>query len=182
MMRALESRVRLMFGRAIVRLVDDARLAQELQIDLLEDESQDAVEHLQPYGFAAHPHAGAEAVVGCVGGLRSHAIVLAVADRRYRLKNLAQGEVALYDDLGNVIVLKRDKIVITAQSKIEVTAPDGLKITADTEILGDLTITGQVSIDGAVTTTGDVTAAGKSLQHHKHSGVQAGAAQTGEPV
>lgn len=175
-MHALEARVRLMFGRAIVRLVDDARLAQELQIDLLEDESQDAVEHLQPYGFAAHPHSGAEAVVGCVGGLRSHAIVISVADRRYRLKNLEQGEVGIYDDLGNIVVLKRGKIVITAQSKIEMTAPDGLKITANVEIHGN------VSVDGEVTTTGDVIAAGKSLEHHKHSGVQAGAAQTGEPV
>ncbi len=181
-MHALEARVRLMFGRAIVRLVDDARLAQELQIDLLEDESQDAVEHLQPYGFAAHPHSGAEAVVGCVGGLRSHAIVIAVADRRYRLRNLEQGEVGIYDDLGNIVVLKRGKIEITAQSKIEMTAPDGLKIIADTEIQGDITITGDVSIDGAVTTTGDVTADGITLKHHKHSGVQAGAAQTGEPV
>lgn len=41
---------------------------------------------------------------------------------------------------------------------------------------------GGVSIIGAMTQTGgDITSDGKSLQHHTHSGVQAGPSDTGEP-
>ena len=174
-MSALAHRIRLMFGRAVVRLIDDAREAQELQIDLLEDESQDAVERFQNYGFTSAPHPGAEALVACVGGLRSHAVAIVVEDRRYRLKNLAQGEVAMFDDLGNVITLGRDRMTITAVSELKITAPDIV-------ITGNVAITGDVAVTGAITATGDVSAAGISLKTHKHGGVQAGAAQTGLPV
>lgn len=157
------NRVRMMLSRAIVRLVDDAPGAQEMQIDLLEDESQDGVERLQNYGFTSVPKPDAEAVVGCMGGLRSHAIVLAVEDRRFRLTGLAEGEVAIYDDLGNVVKLGRDRIEITAIAELKITAPI-------TKIEGDVEITG-----------GDVTADGISLKTHVHGGVQAGASNTGAP-
>ena len=172
----IEGRVRLMLARAIVLLIDDAPRAQELQVELLEDEQQDGVERLQNYGFTAAPHPGAEAVVACIGGLRSHAIALVVEDRRYRLKGLAAGEVALYDDLGNVVKLGRTQITITAADKIAITAPGGVTIA------GDVAVTGDVSITGAVTASVDVIAAGISLKTHKHGGVQAGAAQTGVPA
>lgn len=130
MMGGLEGRVRGMVARAIVRLVDDARQAQELQIELLADESQDAVERFQNYGLTSVPHAGAEALVVFAGGLRSHGVVLAVEDRRYRLTGLAEGEVALFDDLGNVIKLGRDAISVTATTRLTVDAPT-VEVTAD---------------------------------------------------
>lgn len=129
-MAALERRVRLMVGRAILSLVKDSSQLQELQVELLAGESQDGVEHFQPYGMAAHPHPGAEVVMAFAGGLRSHALALAVADRRYRLTSLQQGEVALYDDLGNQVLLGRSGIVVTAVTRVSVTAPEA-NITAD---------------------------------------------------
>lgn len=123
MLGGLEGRVRGMVARAIVRLVDDARRAQELQLELLAGESQDAVERFQNYGLTSAPHPGAEALVVFAGGLRSHGVVLAVEDRRYRLTGLAQGEVALFDDLGNVIKLGRQRIDVTAVSELRVEAP-----------------------------------------------------------
>lgn len=174
-MGPIENRVRLMLGRGVVRRIDDARQAQELQLDLLSDESQDAVERLQNYGFTAHPHPGAEALVACVGGLRSHAVAIVVEDRRYRLTGLQQGEVALFDDLGNVVKLGREAIEIVAVSKVTVIAPDGVEITAAVTITGDVTIT------GTVTVSDDVVAAGISLVDHVHGGVQAGASTTGAP-
>lgn len=123
MMGGLEGRVRGMVARAIVRLVDDARQAQELQLELLADESQDAVERFQNYGLTSVPHAGAEALVVFAGGLRSHGVVLAVEDRRYRLTGLEEGEVALFDDLGNIIKLGRERIDVTAVTELRVEAP-----------------------------------------------------------
>jgi phage baseplate assembly protein V len=133
-MSALAGRVRGMIGRAIVRLIDDTAMLQALQIDILDDETQDDVERFQSYGLSAHPHPDAEAIVLCAGGLRSHAIVIAVDDRRYRLKGLQEGEVGLYDDLGNVILLGREAISITAVQKIEVTAPQAV-VTADSVLV-----------------------------------------------
>ena len=131
MMGGIEGRVRGMVARAIVRLVDDARRAQELQIELLADESQDAVERFQNYGLTSVPHAGAEALVVFAGGLRSHGVVLAVEDRRYRLTGLEDGEVALFDDIGNVIKLGRDAISVTAVTRLTVEAP-AIEVTCDT--------------------------------------------------
>jgi phage baseplate assembly protein V len=131
MLSGLEGRVRGMVARAIVRLVDDARQAQELQVELLAGESQDAVERFQNYGLTSVPHAGAEALVVFAGGLRSHGVVLAVEDRRYRLTGLEEGEVALFDDLGNVIKLGREAISVTAVSRLTIEAPE-VEVTCDT--------------------------------------------------
>ena len=129
-MAPLAGRVSMMIGRAVIEAVDDAPQAQELQVALLADELQDGVERFQGYGFTSVPHPGAEALVLSVGGLRSHAIVVQVEDRRYRLKALAPGEVAIFDDQGQKIVLKRDGIRMESPFKVEVAAPD-VKVTAD---------------------------------------------------
>lgn len=135
--KPLEDRLRLMIGRAIVRLVDDATSAQTMQLELLAGETQDAVERLQDYGFTSVPHAGAEALVACTGGLRSHAVAIRVEDRRYRLKGLQTGEVAIYDDLGNVIQLGRDRVEIFAVSEVRVEAPLVKVLSDDVRLGGD---------------------------------------------
>jgi len=43
-----------------------------------------------------------------------HEIAIVVADRRYRLVGLMAGEVALHDDQGQTIIIKRDHIRLTA--------------------------------------------------------------------
>ncbi len=128
---ALERRVQMMVGRAIVTAVDDERGVQEVQVEILSDETQDGVEHLQPYGFAAHPKAGAEGVVLAAGGTRSHAVVIAVGDRRYRLKSLAEGEVALFDDLGQVIRLGREGVSIYSAAGVSIETSGSMSLTAD---------------------------------------------------
>jgi phage baseplate assembly protein V len=131
MLAPLRERIQMMLARAVVSAIDDARGLQTLQVELLADEVADGAEHMQPYGLAAHPHAGAEAVVAFVGGLRSHALVLSVADRRYRLKGLEGGEVALYDDQGQTVWLKRAGIYIESDQRVEVAAPE-VTVNADT--------------------------------------------------
>lgn len=180
-LKAVENRVRMMLARAIVSLVDDAAQAQALQVELLEGESQDGVERFQQYGLSAHPHPGAEALVAFVGGLRSHGVVLAVEDRRYRLKGLQQGEVALYDDLGNVVLLGREALTVTAVAKLRVEAPaveiacetatvdasDTVSMTAPggVTIAANVAIVGDVAIDGELTVAGDTSVTGVTLLH-----------------
>ena len=68
----------------------------------------DGAERFQIYGFSSHPRKGADALVLAVGGVRQHSIVL-VDDRRHRMKNLEESEVALYRGNPNqYIKLKAD--------------------------------------------------------------------------
>ena len=107
----LKRRVMLMVGRAVVAAIDDTVKLQTLQLTALAGETLDGVEHFLPYGFTHHPHPGAEAAAVFLSGNRNHGIVVAVADRRYRLYPLAEGEVAIHDDLGQKVHLKRNGIV-----------------------------------------------------------------------
>lgn len=169
-MRPLAQRVQLMIGRAVVNLVNDATRLQGLQVSLLADEVRGDVERFQQYGFTSVPHPGAEAVAVSVAGSRDHVLVLAVDDRRYRLTGLADGEVALYTDEGDRIVIRRGgTIEVQAATKVRLVTPL-------------VECTGDVTVAGTLTAAVDVVGGGKSLKGHKHGGVQAGGAQTGVPA
>jgi phage baseplate assembly protein V len=131
----LNGRVRMMVGRGTIGAVDDSRLAQELQVQGLADELHDGVEHFQQYGFTSHPLPGAEVATVAVGGTRSHQIVVAVTDRRSRLRDLTAGEVALYDDQGQMVILRRDGIEIVTEQKLTIRASEVL-VEADSIDLG----------------------------------------------
>lgn len=107
-------KVRQMVSRGVVLLVNDATKMQEMQLKVMADDTMDGVERFQNYGFTSVPHAGSEPITLTVNGDKSHTVVIAVDDRRYRLKGLENGEVALYDDQGQKIVLKRDQILVEA--------------------------------------------------------------------
>lgn len=146
----LRQRLALMVGRAVVLLVNDGLRMQGLQISLLEDETRDDVEHFQNYGFTSHPLPGAEAIALGVAGNRDHLVVLTVDDRRYRLKGLAAGEVAIYTDQGDKIVLKRGGTVeVTASTKVRLVTPL-------VECTGALQVAGSISSGASITAAGDV--------------------------
>ena len=182
----LRRRLKLMLSRAVGRLVDPATLLQTLQIELLKGEVLDNVEHLEGYGRTAHPPAGFEALAASLGGDRAHTICLAAVHRKFRVRNLAPGEQALYDDLGNVIHFKRDRILISAVDQVEVTAPV-VTINAATTHNGDITINGNVQISGALSATGQIASdtgvsiGALELGTHVHGGVTAGTDSTGGP-
>lgn len=155
----LRRRVMLSVARGVLRLVADGPRVQEVQIGLLAGETLDGVERFQEYGFSSHPHAGAEAVTVCVGGSRNHALVVAVDDRRFRLVGQRAGEVALYDDLGQVVRLTRDGIAIASPATIALTAPT-LTLDGEVAITGGLTVAGDIAAGGGVSAAGAVSAGG----------------------
>ena len=133
LLNPLRRRVMLMIGRAVLRLTDDARKMQVLQIDALSDETLDRVERFQNYGFTSHAHRGAEGLVLAIGGNRSHPAVVALDDRRHRLTDLAEGEVAMYASAGQFIRMKADgSIHIFAPGGIHIETPEGLELAART--------------------------------------------------
>lgn len=182
----LKVRVQNMVSRAVLKLVDDAKKFQLMQIGALPGETRDDLEHIGTYGFTSNPKPGAEAVILSVGGRREHAVVIACDDRRYRLRNLASGEVALYTDEGDKMVFKRGgTIEVTAKTvfkiigKLEVTDDvtfsKKLAVTQDVTMAAKLDVTGKGTFSGAVdvgttlTASTDVVGGGKHLATHTHS-------------
>lgn len=106
--------------RAVVTLVTESTRLRTVQAKYGSDDVRDA-EHFEPYGFTSRAAPGAEAIGLSVGG--EHTVVICVADRRYRLTSLAEGEVALYDSAGSSVTLKADgKIIINAATTVEIGA------------------------------------------------------------
>ena len=203
LLRPLALAVRMLISRAVVQRVDDSGGLQRLQIGIYADETRTDVERLQSYGFTARPLDGAEAVVARLGGRSDQAVVIAVDDRRYRVRGLEAGEVAIYSDEGDQIVLRRGRsIEVASGGSVTVSAPEvavvaSTRVTIDspaTEVTGTLEVTGSISgaslavtggISGAsVDSAGDVTAgpANLSLLTHLHPVTSApGVTEPGQP-
>lgn len=110
-------------ARGVVSAADGTKKMRAVQVRLLADEVRDDLEHVEPYGFTSEPKDDElpEAFALFFGGDRSHGIVFCVADRRYRLKNLKPGEVALYDDLGQKVHFTREGIVVETPGALTAT-------------------------------------------------------------
>lgn len=175
----LVRRVRNSAARAVLRLVDDAKKMQTLQIDLLADETADNIERFQNYGITSHPFAGAEAAVLFLGGDRSHGIAVAVDDRRYRIE-VAEGEVAIYDDQGQKVHLMRDRIDVISPTEIRATAPL-VTVIASTKIRAETPLfecTGEIK-DLCDSSGSTMSAMRSTYNGHTHTGDSGGT--TSEP-
>lgn len=132
----LRRRVRLMVSRAVLSALSDAAGIQVVQVKLLEGEVRDSVERLQNYGFTSVPLAGAEGVMACVSGNRDHGIVIAMDDRRYRIKGLQPGEAAMYTHKDKEahkhrIIFKNDGSIEVLAKNITVKATETARIEGD---------------------------------------------------
>ncbi|WP_413722700.1 phage baseplate assembly protein V [Sodalis sp. RH24] len=122
-----------MLARVVVTGLNAAAKCQMLQVGLMAGETKENIEHLEPYGFTAAPHLGAEGIAVFPDGDRSHGVIIVVADRRYRIKGLAAGEVAVYTDEGDSIILKRGRIIEATTEQFIIHA--STKITLDTPLV-----------------------------------------------
>lgn len=191
-------------SRGVVTRTDDAPKMQTLQITLLEGEVQEGAERFQQYGLTSRPREGAEALCVFVGADRSHPVVLAVDDRRFRITALSPGEVCLYTDEGDRILFGRDHhITITTlhlTANIEdatINAASGVMVnTPETEFSGHVTVREGITWGGAangldgparmqgglINTGGELSSNNKVLDTHVHPGVEPGGGTTGGPV
>ncbi|WP_374342562.1 phage baseplate assembly protein V [Azonexus sp.] len=135
----LARRLRLMVGRALITAISDAGKIQSAQVKLLDGEVRDGVEILHQYGFSSRPHGQPEGLYFAVGADRDHGVMICVADRQYRLRDLAPGEAALYDDLGQVVHLTRDGIVIKgAGQPVTITETPLVRIESSLDVTGEV--------------------------------------------
>lgn len=164
-------RVRLAF-RGVINLVSAAGQVQFVQIDGVEGEQLQDVELFQHYGYTSHPPKGSMAIVLPIGGKTSHGVVIATEHGTYRLKGLESGEVALYSDEGDSVVLRRGRVVevttetfrINAATAIELNAPT-ITGNADTSIelnTPQVSASAQVSVAGLLAGNGGLAVQGGS--------------------
>lgn len=103
----LVNRVQMMVGKALLEAVKDNDEMQLIKIAGLDDEIQEDIERIQPYGLSANPPPGASVLVGYVGGNRDHGVAICVDDKS-RKKDLKTGEVALYSKFLQFLHFKDD--------------------------------------------------------------------------
>jgi phage baseplate assembly protein V len=156
--RILHRRVMNMVARGVIAQSDDEPGVQTVQISLLHDEAKVAVERFQNYGFSGHAPRDSEVCVVFFGGGRDHGMIVGTDSRNARFTGLAEGEVAVYTDEGDSIVLKRGGIVEVTTKHLVVKAEDDVTIETKRAILKasematveapDILLKGNVTIDG----------------------------------
>lgn len=161
-------RIQMMVSRIVLTRVDDDAGIQSVQAEGLADEVMEA-ERVQNYGYTSVPHPDAEGVAVFPGGLRSHPLIIAVDDRRYRLKGLKPGEVAIYDDLGQVVHLTREGVRVQTPLSAEIEAGERIKLKSpvvEIEASERFTVTApDIELNGATVVGGEADA-GKPIARH----------------
>ncbi len=174
---------------------------QRIQIEGLDGETVQDLEHAEQFGFTAHPPAGSDCVVVPLGGKTSHGIIVTTTNGAYRVSGLAEGETAVYNADGAKITLKRGRIIDIDCETLNINAPGGVNITApNVDCSAEITAAGQINGNGGLaveggggatfkgnvrqeggdyTTDGDVVAGGISSRSHTHPGDSGGS--TGAP-
>ncbi|RTY53634.1 phage baseplate assembly protein V [Pantoea sp. YU22] len=160
-------------ARGVLVALDAAKKCQAVTLKLIAGTTKEGIEHVEPYGFTSAAQDGAEAVVLFLGGDRAHGVALAVGDRRYRLQGLKRGEVALYSDEGDSIILKRDNKIEVNTSVFTVNAKE--KIAFNTPLIeasGNFKAAGDVSDK-----TGSMYKIRMTYNGHTHPGDSGGTTQ-----
>lgn len=181
--------------RGVLGGVNSSGPVQIVQGEGLAGENLADIEYFQHYGYTSNPPADAMKIVVPVGGRTSHCVVIATEHGAYRLKALKTGEVALYTDEGDSVVLSRGRVIdittktlnIKAEIEVNIDSPSVnithmLNVAEQITGQGGMAVSGGdgVQVDGTMSVTQDVAASGKSLVHHKHPGDSGGT--TGEPL
>lgn len=130
-MSALSNAVRNMIARGVLETVSDQRGVQVLGLSLLDGERKDNVERFQNYGFSSVPVGEAEAIVIFPGGDRSSGVIIAMDERGSRMTGLLPGEVGMYSNSGNSVILHADGLIeITSPNKIAILATEDVTVVA----------------------------------------------------
>lgn len=206
--KTIDNRIRRAFNgirqafRGKIARVKAAGGVQQIQVEGLEGETVQDLEHAENFGFTSNPPAGSDCVVVPLGGKTSHGIIVTTTNGAYRITGLAEGETAVYNADGAKMVLKRGRIIEIDCETLNIKAPGGVKIdapnvgctaqiTAEGQINGNggmavkggsgTSFTGNVKMVGDLDTTGKLTNNGKSVgSDHKHTGDSGGT--TSDPL
>lgn len=175
---------------------------QKIQVEGLDGETVQDLEHAENFGFTSNPPAGSDCVVVPLGGKTSHGIIVTTTNGAYRITGLSDGETAVYNAAGAKMVLKKGRVIEIDCETLNIKAPGGVnidapnvgctaQITAEGQINGNggmavqggsgTTFTGNVDMVGDLNTTGALTNNGKDVgSNHKHT--ETNGSETGEVI
>lgn len=175
---------------------------QKIQVEGLDGETVQDLEHAENFGFTSNPPAGSDCVVVPLGGKTSHGIIVTTTNGAYRITGLSDGETAVYNADGAKMVLKKGRVIEIDCDKLNIKAPNGVNITSEKvecsavltaqgQINGNggmavqggngTTFTGNVNMVGDLHTTGALTNNGKDVgSTHKHT--ETNGSETGEVI
>lgn len=175
---------------------------QKIQVEGLDGETVQDLEHAENFGFTSNPPAGSDCVVVPLGGKTSHGIIVTTTNGAYRITGLSDGETAVYNADGAKMVLKKGRVIEIDCDKLNIKAPSGVNITSEKvecsavltaqgQINGNggmavqggsgTTFTGNVDMVGDLHTTGALTNNGKDVgSNHKHT--ETNGSETGEVI
>lgn len=178
LIRPIQNKIFLLLGRAILAAVNNAEGTQKVQVVALEGETITDAERMQEYGLETYPLTEAEATMIFLNGNRDHGLVICIHDRRYRPKNLTEGEVVLYTDEDSTtefrLWLKRNRIAYLRADKMQVVVDTEAYINSLKVMLGG---------DDWTTVRRLIDSRFKDLFNvHVHSGVTVGVGNTGVPT
>ncbi|WP_432731460.1 phage baseplate assembly protein V [Variovorax sp. W6] len=105
-------RLQMALGVGRITTGNDSGLVQMHQVKLTGNDVRDNTARVVEYGFTSMPKPGCQALLIFVAGDRSNGVIVGTNDESARLKNLKPGEVAIYDDQGQSIWLKRTGIEV----------------------------------------------------------------------
>lgn len=188
--------------RGKVARVQAGGSVQKIQVEGLDGETVQDLEHAENFGFTSNPPAGSDCVVVPLGGKTSHGIIVTTTNGAYRITGLAEGETAVYNADGAKMVLKKGRVIEIDCDKLNIKAPNGVNITSEKvecsavltaqgQINGNggmavqggngTTFTGNVNMVGDLHTTGELTNNGKDVgSTHKHT--ETNGSETGEVI
>ncbi|ABO54300.1 TPA: phage baseplate assembly protein [Burkholderia vietnamiensis] len=188
MMREVEKRVsRMLAGvrqafRGVISGVNTDGPVVMVRGEGLAGESGVDEELFQHYGYTSAPPAGTMKIVVPIGGKTSHSIVVATEHAQYRVKALKDGEVAIYTDEGDSIVLSRGRVINIKTKTLNIEAEDSVNFKTPTVNMDHaLNVAEQITGKGGLSMSGgdgahidnlrvdlDVVIGNKSFNGHKH--------------
>lgn len=193
--RQLKRRLDSYINRTTLDSVDRSNMADVLVVKGLQGQVK-RVELFEPFGFTAGYLKGAEVLRFSVGGYEDHTVAVGVADKRYKPRDINDGELILYsaEDKENThrIEFRQGQIIKakSGDSSSVTLSPESFKIEIGEATLEMTESSFKITIGenefemtaANIETTMDLIAAMVSLQTHVHPGVFPGLASTSPPT
>lgn len=140
----IKRQIRLVVGKALIQSITSSKDGLFATIGMANDEKHEDVPFMQQYGIVSVPNSDSKAVVLFIGGARDNGIVVATQGDASSIPKLEKGEVCLYSEFGQTIVLKKDGSILAAPK-----SGKSFRIEGQLDVIGKIVSTDEVAANYA---------------------------------